>query len=158
MVMLQEEFLGQLTLPLPIIALRLVGAALLCAVIGFEREMSNHPAGLRTNMLVGLAAAVFSLITLHLVDLFREESEVMRLDPIRLVEAVTQGVAFLAAGMIIFKRGEVQGLTTGAAMWCAASIGLCVGLGLWVIAALTAVLAFIISHLLKPLTDRLGRR
>jgi putative Mg2+ transporter-C (MgtC) family protein len=154
--MLQEEFLSGLHVPLPVVALRLVGSVLLCALIGLEREQDDHPAGLRTNMLVGLAATVFALITLNMVAQFEGHSDTIRLDPIRLVEAVTAGVAFLAAGMIIFRRGEVQGLTTGAMMWCAASVGLAVGLGLWVIAGLTALLALIIGRVLKRLSRRIG--
>lgn len=149
---LAAEFTGMSGLPLQIVVLRLAGAALLCGVIGFEREMSDHPAGLRTNMLVGLAAATFALITLHLVTTFEDRSDVIRLDPIRLVEAVTSGVAFLAAGMIFVNQGKVKGLTTGAAMWCAAAVGLCAGLGMWIVAALTAVLAFVITHILKRLS------
>ena len=70
--MLANEFLGGLNLPFPILVLRLVGAALLCALIGYEREAGAHSAGLRTNMLVGLAAATFAVITLHLVDLYSD--------------------------------------------------------------------------------------
>ena len=62
--MLAAEFSGNLTLPFPIIVLRLAGAVLLCAVIGFEREAAHRSAGLRTHMLVGLAAATYALLTL----------------------------------------------------------------------------------------------
>ena len=66
------------------------------------------------------------------------------MDPIRLVEAATAGVAFLAAGMIVLSRGEVKNLTTGAGMWLAAGIGLACGLGLWPIAAIAAALGLAI--------------
>ena len=62
------------------------------------------------------------------------------MDPIRLVEATTAGVAFLAAGMIVLSRGQVKNLTTGAMLWLSAAIGLAAGLGLWPIAVLAAVL------------------
>ena len=75
----------------------------------------------------------------------------IRLDPIRLVEACTAGVAFLAAGMIVLSRGRVRNLTTGAGMWLAASIGLAAGLGLWPIAAIAALLGFLILGLLGRL-------
>ena len=145
--MLAEELWGRLVLPMPIIALRLVGAAALCALIGAEREAEDRAAGLRTHMLVGMAGSAFALITVHLVELYADRPEVIRLDPIRLVEAATAGVAFLAAGMIVLSRGRVRNLTTGAGMWLAAAIGLAAGLGLWPIAALAAVLGFLI-HLL----------
>ncbi len=64
--MLANELLGGIALPLPIIVLRLVGATILCALIGYEREASEHSAGLRTNMLVGLASASFALIALSI--------------------------------------------------------------------------------------------
>ena len=150
--MLADEFLGSLTLPFPIICLRLVGAALLCGVIGFEREMRDRAAGLRTHMLVGLAAAVFAVLTLHLVEEFGHRPDSVRMDPIRLIEAVTQGVAFLAAGMIVLSRGRVRNLTTGAGMWLAAAIGLAAGLGLWPVALLTAALGFLIIGVLDRLT------
>jgi putative Mg2+ transporter-C (MgtC) family protein len=147
--MLLEEFARTSTMPLPILALRLTGAALLCAVIGFEREASDHTAGLRTHMLVGVASAAFALITLHLIDDYGDPSDAIRLDPIRLVEAVTQGVAFLVAGMIFMSQGKVHNLTTGAGLWLAGGIGLAVGLGFWAIAALTAVLGLVIVGLLR---------
>ncbi|HET9536854.1 MAG TPA: MgtC/SapB family protein, partial [Mesorhizobium sp.] len=75
--------------------------------------------------------------------------ESIRVDPIRLVEAVTAGVAFLAAGLIIFSKGEVHGLTTGAGMWLAAAVGLACGLGFWQIAVLATALALIILGVLR---------
>jgi putative Mg2+ transporter-C (MgtC) family protein len=150
--MLAEEFLGKLALPLPVICLRLAGAALLCALIGFEREVEERPAGLRTHMLIGTAAAAFALVTLHLVEEFADRPDIIRMDPIRLVEAVTAGVAFLAAGMIILRRGEVRNLTTGAGMWLAASIGLAAGLGYWPVAGLAALLGLVIIGLLRAVS------
>jgi putative Mg2+ transporter-C (MgtC) family protein len=145
--MLAEEFVGDTVLPYPIIVLRLVGAALLCALIGFEREATAHSAGLRTHMLVGLAAAAYALITEHIVDVYADYGEAVRMDPVRLIEALTAGVAFLAAGMIVMSRGRVHNLTTGAGMWLAAAIGLAAGSGLWGIAALAALLGLLIVAL-----------
>jgi len=65
------------------------------------------------------------------------------------VEATTEGVVFLAAGLILMAKGEVQGLTTGAGMWLAGAIGLAVGLGFWQIAVLSTVLALIVLGLLQ---------
>ena len=69
------------------------------------------------------------------------------MDPVRLVEATTAGVAFLAAGMIVLSRGQVKNLTTGAMLWLSAAIGLAAGNGLWLIAALAAVLGLAIALL-----------
>jgi putative Mg2+ transporter-C (MgtC) family protein len=74
-----------------------------------------------------------------------------RTDPIRIIEAVTSGVAFLAAGMIIFTGDKVRGLTTGAGLWLSASVGLAAGLGLWPLAGLSTLLALIVTRLLGKL-------
>ena len=74
----------------------------------------------------------------------------MKVDPIRVVEAVTAGVAFLAAGVVIFTRGDVHGLTTGAGMWLAGAIGLACGLGLWQIAAFSSLLTLSCSGFCTP--------
>lgn len=130
-----------------VIAVRITGAILLCGLIGYEREIHKNTAGLRTNMLVGVAAAAFALITLTMLDTPLAGDDV-NADPIRLVEAVTNGVAFLAAGIVVFSKGEVRGLTTGASLWVSAAIGLSTGLGYWSIALmLTLVGVFVLAGL-----------
>jgi putative Mg2+ transporter-C (MgtC) family protein len=136
-------------LPLTTIGIRLLVAALLGAVIGIDREWRRRPAGLRTHMLTALAAALFTVLTFEIVysDVLLHENA--RADPIRVIEAVTAGVAFLAAGTIIRGRGGgVHGLTTGAGMWLAGSLGVAVGLGYLAVAALAAIFAFVIISLL----------
>ena len=78
------------------------------------------------------------------------------MDPLRIIEAVTGGVAFLAAGLIVFSQGKVRGLTTGASMWVAAAIGVDCGLGEWVIAGMKVVLTLIIITLVRKLEQRAG--
>ena len=133
-------------LPLDVIAVRMVVASLLGAVIGIEREWRNRPAGLRTHMLTALAAAVFTILMAEIFhsDLFTGAES--RADPIRVIEAVTAGVAFLAAGAIIRGNGGVKGLTTGAGMWLAGSIGVAAGLGQFAIGAIAAILGFIVMY------------
>ena len=138
-------------LPFAIIALRLGLATLLGAVIGFEREWRNHPAGLRTHILVALASACVTIIGIEIVHSSQFAGDAARLDPLRLIEAVTAGVAFLAAGTIIVARGRIKGLTTGAGLWLAGSVGLAAGLGFWQIAGLVTVLAVVVLGLLHPL-------
>ena len=148
-----EEFIdrfGQPTwLPFSVVPARLLLAAALGAVVGMEREWRNRPAGLRTHILICLATAAIAILTIEIthVDVFAGQE--IRIDPIRLVEATTAGVAFLAAGLIFFAKGEVHGLTTGAGMWLAGAIGLAVGLGFWQIALLATVLAVIVLGLLQ---------
>jgi len=154
--MIAEELMRLPVLPLPILALRLVGAVMLCGLIGVEREAHRQAAGLRTHILVGLAACLYALITTEIVA--GAEGSLTRVDPLRIVEAVTGGVAFLAAGMIVFHNGQVRGLTTGAGMWLAAAVGLCAGLGLWVMAVAATGLSLVIMALLPPRDVRAGTR
>jgi putative Mg2+ transporter-C (MgtC) family protein len=136
---------GQPTwLPFTVIAARLLVAALFGAIIGFEREWRHHPAGLRTHMLVSLASASFAVLGIEILHSAQFDEEAARLDPTRMIEAITAGVAFLAAGSIIFARGKVKGLTTGAGLWLAGAIGLASGLGLWQVAAFSTALAVIV--------------
>lgn len=144
--------------------LRLMAAAGFGAIIGIEREAKARPAGLRTHMLTSLAAAVFTIMALELHNQVEQLPGNAETDPLRILEAVTAGVAFLAAGSIIRARGQVHGITTGAAMWLAGAIGLACGAGHFTIAALALVLAMTIMILLTPLErwlwpehDRPGR-
>nr|WP_246512430.1 MgtC/SapB family protein [Chelatococcus composti] len=135
---------------------RICGALLCVTVIGIEREMRGRPAGLRTHLLVGLASAIFGLLAGEVVRAPIYDIEQVRSDPLRVVEAVTAGVAFLAAGLIVFARGEVHGLTTGAGVWLAAAIGMSVGFGFWIIAILATIVGTVVLHLLYVLERRLG--
>ena len=145
---LVEEFGHPTYTSFPVIAARLLLATLYGAVIGFEREWRNRPAGLRTHILVCVAAATFGILTIEIIHapMFAQDS--VKVDPIRVVEAVTAGVAFLAAGSIMFSRGEVHGLTTGAGMWLAGAIGVACGLGLWQVAGLGTLIVLIVAGLL----------
>jgi putative Mg2+ transporter-C (MgtC) family protein len=135
-------------LPLEVIALRMVVASLLGAVIGIEREWRNRPAGLRTHMLTALAAAVFTILTAEIFHSELFSAAESRADPIRVIEAVTSGVAFLAAGAIIRGNGGVKGLTTGAGMWLAGSIGVAAGLGQFAIGAMAAILGLVVMYVI----------
>lgn len=137
------------------IVVRLLLAAALGAAIGMEREYKARPAGLRTHMLTALAAAVFTIITFELLHEARKMAAPGPADPIRVIEAVTAGVAFLAAGAIIQARGQVQGLTTGAAMWLAGAVGVACGGGYYSIALMATVLALLILTVLRYLERRI---
>ena len=153
---LAEEFAHPTFLAFPVIVARLMFAALLGAAIGFEREWRARPAGLRTHILICVAAATFGILTVEIAHLDIFEGNATRVDPVRAIEAVTAGVAFLAAGSILFSRGEVQGLTTGAGMWLAGAVGLASGIGLWQIAGLGTLLILVVLGLLHGFEVRLG--
>ena len=137
--------------PYPVMLARMLGAILLGAVIGAEREYQERPAGLRTHILVALAACLLALLSIESVHMEGFSDEQVRIDPLRVIEAVTAGVAFLAAGMIVFSRGEVKGLTTGAGMWLAGAVGLAVGLGYWFIAVVATVACFTVLFIIGKL-------
>lgn len=142
------ELAREFPLETRVILLRLCGAVVLCGMIGFERESHGQAAGLRTHSLVGLAACIYTIFTP--IIMAGADGDLVRVDPLRIVEAVTGGVAFLAAGMIIFHNGHVKGLTTGAGLWLAAAVGLCCGL----MAAVATGLSRLIMAMLKAVEDR----
>lgn len=117
------------------LVVRLGSACVLAALLGLEREHKERAAGLRTYMMVALAAAAYTILALQVAaDSARPQAIVA--DPVRIVEAVTAGVAFLAAGTIIVRRGAVAGLTTGAGMWLCAAVGLACGAGYLLLAGI----------------------
>lgn len=135
---------------------RLGGATLLGGIVGFERERRNKPAGLRTHILVALAACLFVIVGIELTQLqFGEESQ-MRNDPLRLIEAVTAGVAFLAAGIIFTSGGKVQNITTGASLWLCGAIGLACGAGQIPLAALTTLIVVLVLAVIRILEIDMG--
>ena len=116
-------------MPIEVAALRMAAAVVLGGIIGFERELAARPAGLRTHMMIALAACLLTLITFEMLAMPRLADAASKSDPLRLVEAVTAGIAFLAAGTIFTSKGRVTGLTTGAGMWMAGAVGLACGIG-----------------------------
>lgn len=133
---------------------RPVVAAVLAGIIGWERETAGKAAGLRTHMLVGLAAALFMVASEVVVARYAAggyDPDVVRLDPTRVIDAVATGVGFLGAGTIFVggERRVVRGLTTAASIWATAAIGVIVGLERYVLALGTTALAFAVLHLLR---------
>lgn len=139
--------------PQHVILIRLFVAALLGAAIGYEREANNVAAGLRTHILISTAAALFTILAFEIYRLALEGGSETA-DPIRAVEAVTAGIAFLGAGAIFQQRGSVQGLTTGAGMWLAGAVGVCAAVGYYLIAIAVAVFAVIVLAALRAFAHR----
>ncbi|MEI4473910.1 MgtC/SapB family protein [Frigidibacter sp. MR17.24] len=137
--------------------LRIVLAIVLGGAIGFERELRDKAAGLRTHVLIAAASCLFALIALELIAAAdtRGGAADERIDILRLIEAVTAGVAFLAAGSIITAGGRVRGLTTGAGMWMAGAVGLACGVGLAGLGAIAAVTTIVVLWAFKLVADRL---
>jgi len=127
-----------------IIVLRLLLAVALGGAVGYQRERSGKPAGLRTHVLISLGAALFTVASIYG---FGPAS-----DPARVAAGVLVGVGFLGAG-IIMRTGEgiVAGLTTAATMWAVAGIGLAAGAGLYVASAVATALILIVLYLPHPI-------
>jgi putative Mg2+ transporter-C (MgtC) family protein len=126
------------------ILIRLVVAALLAAILGWERERAGKSAGLRTHMLVGLSAALYT----GLAQLATAELGEGRSDPIRAIQAVAVGIGFLGGGMIYVSNDRVQGLTTAASIWATAAMGIAAGLGHYRLAAGATILLAVVLHVL----------
>lgn len=155
--MFLEKFGHQTWLPFSVIAARLFLAAMLGALVGMEREWRHRPAGLRTHILICVATAAIAILAIEITHVDDFAGQEIRIDPLRLIEATTAGVAFLAAGLIFFSRGKVHGLTTGAGMWLAGATGLGVGLGFWQIAVFVTIIALIVLgalHLLQAQPEK----
>lgn len=138
------------TLPLPTILLRLGIAALLGALIGLERERLDRAAGLRTHVLVALASALMMLVSGYS---FPELPAVQR-DPTRMAAQVISGIGFLGAGVIIFRKNTVRGLTTAASIWSVAGIGLAAGGGLLEVAGIGTAFILLAQVGLRPIERR----
>ena len=138
-----------------ILGFKLILAAILGALIGYEREFSNRPAGLRTNMLVCLGAALIQILSL---DILAGYGDIASTDPSRLGAQVISGIGFLGAGTIIHEGATIKGLTTAAGLWVVACIGLAIGNGSYVPAILTSLLAFATLRILKDLEERVASR
>jgi putative Mg2+ transporter-C (MgtC) family protein len=125
---------------------RLLVAALLAAVLGWEREAAHKSAGLRTHMLVGIASALFTVLGSLAVRDFPGNENGLRSDPIRVIQAVAVGIGFLGSGIIfVAKDGEhVLGLTTAASIWATAAIGIAAGLGHYVLAVGSTLLLMVV--------------
>jgi putative Mg2+ transporter-C (MgtC) family protein len=129
---------------------RLLVAAALAAVLGWERESARKSAGLRTHMLVGIAAALYTAIAeLAVTDVAPSRTR-FEADPIRVVQAVAIGIGFLGSGVIFVSRQEerVRGLTTAASIWATAAIGIAVGLRRYILAVGAPVLLLVVLRVL----------
>jgi putative Mg2+ transporter-C (MgtC) family protein len=133
-------------------ALRLVLATAAAALIGWEREQKQRPAGLRTHMLVGLGACLFTLLAIDVTQ--RAGTAGGSGDTLRVVEGIVGGIGFLGAGAIMQSRGSVQGLTTAAGIWVVAAIGVAAALGSYWMLGIALALAAVTLTVLGRVEDR----
>ncbi|MCK5023360.1 MAG: MgtC/SapB family protein [Candidatus Aenigmarchaeota archaeon] len=126
------------------IVLKLLLAAGLGLVVGYEREVHRKPAGLRTHSLVCLGSTLFTIVSLSIVG--------SGVDVSRIAAGVVVGIGFLGAGMIFKSDDNVRGLTTAAELWVLAAIGLAIGIGYYFVAIVGAIIVLVVMIPLKHLS------
>ncbi len=130
--------------------LRIFIAGLLGAVIGFEREMRAKEAGIRTHFLVALGAALFMIVSQYAFKGYFDEA--------RVAAQVVSGIGFIGAGVIIFQKNVVRGVTTAAGLWVAAAIGLTCGSEMYPVAVAATLMAVICLEMMHFITRRFGEK
>jgi putative Mg2+ transporter-C (MgtC) family protein len=135
-------------------------ALALSGILGWEREAAGKSAGVRTHMLMGLAAMLFVVIGELMIQRFQHDDQRLRYDPVRVLEAVVTGVSFLGAGTIFLSKGRdrVKGLTTAASILVTSAVGMMVGLRFYLLACGVTLLIFMVLHGLGWLKDRIEGR
>lgn len=129
---------------------RLSLAAFLGGIVGLERELSHKPAGLRTNMLICMGAALFTIISTETVRAFGAG------DPARIAAQIIPGIGFIGAGVVIRARGAIIGITSAATIFVVASIGMAAGSGLIVTSIFATLLLLGCLVVLGDVEQRLG--
>jgi len=132
------------------LAFRLIVAAVLGAAIGLERERHDHPAGMRTHLLVSVGAAAFTVLS---VEAFAAPGS----DPARIAAQVVTGIGFLGAGAILKESGSIRGLTTAASLWAVAAVGMASGAGAWGVAIATTLIVVVSLWPLREIERRYFR-
>jgi putative Mg2+ transporter-C (MgtC) family protein len=139
--------------------LRLSLAAVLGGMIGFERELREREAGLRTHLLVALGSALFTIVGAYGFHEFLDSGQsVVRADPTRIAAQIVTGIGFLGAGAIIRQGLSVRGLTTAATLWVVAAVGLAAGAGYYSAAVITTAVVLIALWPLRVMAYRILRR
>jgi putative Mg2+ transporter-C (MgtC) family protein len=119
------------------VVLRLLLAAVLGAIIGLEREIHEHPAGMRTHLLVALGSAAFSVLSIFFFVSPAAPNGSYPTDPSRIAAQIVSGIGFLGAGAILKYGTSVRGLTTAASLWATAAVGMAAGAGALLVAIVT---------------------
>jgi putative Mg2+ transporter-C (MgtC) family protein len=139
-----------------VIIVRILGAVVIGAAIGFERTFHGRPAGFRTHALVCVASSLLMIVTVYQNEwMTAVPADAIRTDPTRMAQGIMTGIGFLGAG-VIFKEGlTVRGLTTAASIWVTAAIGILVGIGFWFAAVLGALATLAILALFRFIENKL---
>ena len=137
------------------IFIRLIVITVIASLIGIEREYMHKPAGLRTNVLVGLGSTLMTIASVKSVEIF---PELRTVDPTRIAAQIITGIGFIGAGAILRPVGSgnqnVIGLTTAATLWVVCGMGIAVGMGFYFEAILTGLLVFFTFFALGKVVER----
>lgn len=136
------------------VLLRLGIAAIIGLLLGLDREIRGHAAGLRTHGLICFSAA---FMTVSGIALFAQLGPA-RLDPLRLFEASGAFIGIVGAGLIVFSRGQLHNITTAAHLWLAAVIGMACGLGQWPLVVIGTVISLVMITLLRLFEAKWDKR
>lgn len=128
--------------------IRIIISVILGGIIGLERGLKNHPAGLRTYILVCMGACIVMITNQYVYQVFDA------VDPVRMGAQVISGIGFLGAGTIIVtSKNQIRGLTTAAGLWTTACVGLALGIGLYEVAVVGCIIVFIVLTALNELDE-----
>jgi putative Mg2+ transporter-C (MgtC) family protein len=134
---------------------RIAAGAVLGGVIGYERDRHGRPVGLRTHLLVAMAAATFMVVSSQFVYLQGYgEHDLAEVDGSRIAASVVSGIGFLAGGAILRTGATIQGLTTAAALWLVSAIGLCCGAGMYIEGVTVTLLGVFALTTLRRFEDK----
>ncbi len=127
----------------------------LSAFIGVEREIRQKVAGLRTHILVGVGSTLIVLTSLHLFDIYKDETFI---DPTRMITGIVTGIGFLCAGTIIRAGSQVSGLTSAATLWIVSGVGIAVGAGNYAASVIVSIAVFFVLIGVRSIEQKLGEK
>lgn len=142
------------------LVLRVIASMAIAAVIGFEREWSDHPAGVRTHIAVALGSTLFGMTSVFgfgFLEIDDRNATIFQIDPTRVASTIITGIGFLGAGAIVKHGATVRGLTTAGSLWVTCAVGLAIALGLYLLAVATAVVLLVSLLAERPIRALVNR-
>lgn len=137
------------------LVLRIAVGAALGGIIGYERDRHGRPVGLRTHLIVAMAAATFMVISSHFVYWQHYgKDDLVTVDSSRIAASVVSGIGFLAGGAILRQGVTIQGLTTAAGLWLVTAIGMSAGAGMYVISVVVTAMGIVALTVLRRFEDK----
>lgn len=141
--------------------IKLLVALLLGLLIGIDRQLKQKPLGLKTTMIIAIASCLMTVVSIESFERFTatvfNDSQSIRMDPMRLAAQIVSGIGFLGAGVILQRKNDViSGLTSAALIWAASALGITVGVGLYLEAFFATVLFIVSVNIVPKWIKRMG--